>query len=167
MKRRRRRNALAALALLTAAALVVLWLGLLLWPYGAVRFASDPATVTPGVIERGGTITLTRDGYCNDDVDVTVVRWADRLDEHGHVIASVSLPPVQFFPFPEGSVCLVPSVQRVVIPDYVTASPAVAGGPDAPTSYRLRFETTYQANPIRRVTVASFTDPFVILPERG
>jgi hypothetical protein len=156
------KHRVAAVALLVTSVLIAAWLFALLRPYDAVRFPPAPATVTPSVIKAGGEVTLTREAYCNDGVDITLTRWADRIDEHGRVTASLSLPPVQFYP--AGPACVAPSVQRIVIPDYIKAAPAVPGGPDVPTKYRLRFETSYQANPIRVVTVESLSEPFVILP---
>jgi hypothetical protein len=164
-RRQHRHNVAAAVAMLATLGLVAVWLGLLLWPYDSVRSSPVPSKITPSVIEAGDTVTLTREWYCNDGVDVVVVRWADRYDASGHITASLSLPPAQFFA--AGPVCYEPSVQLVAIPPYIIAVPTTAGGPAVPTKYRLRFETTYKANPIRHVTVTSFSDPFVILPERG
>jgi len=137
---------------------LIVTLYLLVRPYNDVVYGGGDSTVTPSTISRGGTITLSRESYCNNNRDVMVERWADRIAPDGRVTASLSLPPVQFFNAGQGLSCFAPAVSAIVIPDYI---PAVNG---EPTQYRLRFITTYKPNWVRTVEVVSFSEPFTITP---
>lgn len=127
-------------------------------PYNDVRFPQgNVGTVEPQTVKEGGVVTVTYPAYCNDNQDVMVQRWADRY-YNGKVVASFSLPPIQFFNKGNGLVCFEPSVSRVTLPNYVAAQSADTA------VFRLRLITIYKPNPIRTVRVESFTQTFTVTP---
>jgi hypothetical protein len=151
----RMRLATAALGVTVAVSgLLLFWL---LRPYDAVRFVGEPGVATPAVVEAGGTVTITREAFCNDGVDVTVRRWADAMSDDGRVLASFDIGTVEFYsdgvPF-----CSAPSVSGVTLPNYIIGADGAAG------MFRLRFSVEYQANPVRTVAVESVTTSFLITP---
>ena len=127
-------------------------------PYNLVTFPQgNVGTVEPKVVEAGGTIRVTFPEFCNEGVDVTVLRWAEVLVDDV-VVASFELPSVSFNAPPE-PVCFSPVPQTVVLPNYVVGQSVT----DLAT-FRLHNEITYRPNPFQKVSIFTVTEPFQIRP---
>jgi hypothetical protein len=147
---------MAAGLVVTFAALGVM-LFWLLYPYDAVRVSPEVGLVSPPVVEQGGTVQITRESFCNDGVSVLVQRWADALGDDGRVLAAFDLGTVEFLN--DGTPrCFEPSSSGVTLPNYVIGADGGAG------TFRLRFDVSYRANPVRVVTVSSVSESFLVLP---
>lgn len=159
-----KRHAVSALTavLLGLSAVVVVLTVALLWPYDDVRFPAGPeGHATPMIVEQGGTVTITRPEFCNDNQDIRVTRWAERYDDAGRISAAFELPAVEFYNGGQGLQCFAPSMSSLTLPNYVI-------GPNGAASvFRLRFETTYRPNAVRVVSVSSWTTRFTVVPSKG
>lgn len=146
-------------ALIASALICGLMLFWTLRPYDTIRVSPEVGLATPPTVTQGGTVTITRDFVCNDGgVDVAVHRWADALTPDGRVAASFDLGIIVFTAPPEPG-CAEPSITGVTLPNYVIGPDGGAG------TFRLRFDLSYKANPIRVVTVSTVTSSFVVVPK--
>jgi hypothetical protein len=145
--------------LVASAAICGLLLFWLLRPYDTVRVSPEVGLASPPVVTQGGTVTITRDSVCNDGVEVAVHRWADSLLPDGRVAASFDLGTI-VFAAPSEPLCAEPSVTGVTLPNYVIGPDGGAG------TFRLRFDLSYQANPVRIVTVSTVTSAFTVMPAK-
>ena len=130
-------------------------------PYDLVRYPEgNVGTVEPQTVTAGGLITTTYPAFCNDGVDVTILRHAEVLVD-GRTVASFELPAVSFNA-PAEPVCFAPIAQSVRLPNYVVGQSTTEAG-----TFRLVNETVYRPNPFQTVSVFSYTEPFQIQPDEG
>jgi len=130
-------------------------------PYDLVRYPEgNVGTVEPQTVTAGGLITTTYPAYCNDGVDVKILRQAEVLRD-GVPVASFELPAVSFNA-PAEPVCFAPIAQSVRLPNYVVGQSTTEAG-----TFRLVNETVYRPNPFQTVSVFSYTEPFQIQPDEG
>ncbi len=132
----------------------------LLAPYNLVSYSNPTGTVVgPTTVARGGTVAVHYAGYCNHGVDVRVERWLDRYGPDGRSITtSFEIPAILFYN--SADVCLHDFTIAVPIPFYISPGPGLEKN-----LFRLRNVTTYKANPIRTVTVVSYSTSFTITTE--
>ncbi len=124
-------------------ALVALMLFWLLWPYNNLQFGDY--YVDKEEYRAGQMVTVTISEYCTDGSANTISRWLD--NETG----GVALPPLRFNGASE-PLCLQNIQALVRIPDETV-----------PGQYRFEFNTSYQPNPIRTVTVKTYTPYFYVI----
>ena len=132
--------------LAVAFALVMLLLVWLLNPAGGVRYADGATTIDQTEYHSGDIVTITTPEYCNDGHAVTVTR------KIGNELGALILQPIEFYA-PAAPVCISPSQAGVMIPSEIP-----------PGRWQIIIESTYQANPVRRVTLTVVTPMFTVIP---
>lgn len=121
-------------------AVMVFWL---LFPYNNLSFGDY--YVEKEEYKAGQFVQVTLSKFCTDGSANTVERWLD--NEFG----GVALPPLRFNGASE-PVCIYNDKYFIKIPDETV-----------PGKYRIQFNTTYNANPIRNVTVTTYTQFFYVI----
>ena len=157
--------------LVVSFAMVILWALAVTWPYdkfsygevGQVKTEEFTSEGIP-VIRAGEPVTWDQD-YCNFEANPTTsIRWADIygdatasgfVDLEGEVsiedrVASFEVPAIEFYGYQNG--CETTEV-FAILPDYVTPG----------SYYKLRIETSYSANPIRRPVSEASTHLFLYI----
>lgn len=129
--------------LILASIALVVCLVWLLKPYNNLQFGEY--YVDKEEYRAGQMVTVTISEYCTDGSANTISRWLD--NETG----GVALPPLRFNGASE-PLCLQNLQAMVRIPDETV-----------PGKYRFEFNTSYQPNPIRTVTVKTYTPYFYVI----
>jgi hypothetical protein len=126
--------------------------------WDSVRYPQgNIAQVVPTSARAGDTVNVIFPEFCNDGVNITVMRWLEFLGPDGERIAAIELPDVQFFP--KGPACFAPSAQPMTLPEYV------AGRPPGDTPVRFRFDTIY-IKPRQVVHEHAFSESFILLDSK-
>ncbi len=128
---------------LMIASLIVIWW--LLFPQAKLTYADGNATVSRDTVTAGETVLVTTPEFCNFGVETMLRRKI--ANETGALL----IDPIEFYA-PTGPTCLKERFFYVLIPAEVP-----------PGQWRLIFESTYQANPVRSVTIEISTNYFTVV----
>jgi hypothetical protein len=130
------------LAILLTAVLLGVSLFFTLRPYNELTFGEY--YVDNEMYRAGDFVTVTISEFCTSGIPNTNERWLDNS------IGGVSLPPLRFNGTGEPA-CFKDLQFKVQIPTETV-----------PGQYRLEFITRYQPNPIRTISVATYTPYFYV-----
>lgn len=128
---------------LMIASLIVIWW--LIFPQAKLTYGEGDATVSRKTVTAGETVLVTTPEFCNFGVETMLRRKI--ANETGALL----IDPIEFYA-PTGPTCLPERFFYVLIPAEVP-----------PGQWRLVFESTYQANPVRSVTIEISTNYFTVL----
>jgi hypothetical protein len=117
----------------------------LIHPAQAVRVDGTDTSVVPPVVVAGETVTVSTQSVCNDGVAVTITR---RLT-NGAI--TTLLDPIEYRA-PTRPGCTEDPTLVVEIPIETV-----------PGKYHLQVDITYQANPVRTVTVSTSSAEFQVI----
>jgi hypothetical protein len=129
--------------LILSAILVTVGLFFSLKPYNDLTFGDY--YVDNEMYQAGDFVTVTVSEFCTSGIANTNERWLD------NATGGVALPPLRFNGAGE-PVCLKDLQFKVQIPNETV-----------PGQYRFEFNTRYQPNPIRTVTVKTYTPYFYVI----
>ena len=132
----------------------------MVWPYDDVRYGSAESEVLnpDETVQQGGVLITTNPSFCVDNQDVTIERWADRLDKDGNILASFQMFTIVFRGAGLGLKCYIPSLNKLTLPNYVVS----ADGTKA--HFRLRQYLSYHPNFLRTVTLQTSSTDFIVVP---
>ena len=169
--RRARLDVFASVTIAAAIVVAVLALLAITWPYddysygqpGPIKTSEFTSSGIP-VIRQGEAIVWDQE-FCNRGVDTLSTRWADiygQANDAGFAtikaadkeerVASFEIPSIVFYGYQD--ICDTTEVYAI-LPNYVSAG----------AYYRFRVETSYQPNPLRKITATSTTELFLLLAQ--
>lgn len=125
---------------LAACLLVLYWL---LFPAEKVTVGQGPWKTDKSQYRPGDRVLVAGPETCNIGTGLQLVRHV--ADD----FSSIQLNPIEYYIPPQAPVCINPTTLFVTIPSDL---------PDG--QYRIVFDATYRANPIRQVTITHSTNEF-------